>query len=243
MTLCDIANYVLQDICGQEDMQFAFEGLVSRGGQAGHRRPRRPGHPERPVLHRRGARLAGPAPVGAARDERAGRVHRAGADPVLDGPGTHPRRDHRACAAMQARGPTPGSARLRRGPGRSQPTVRAGRSDQAQRQPSRAGRPHREAPPRRRHSAAAGAIQSPTPRTGGTTSRSSVAGSRKKAVESELGALGRHLRKGRLISTWEARHIPARALSAIAEDIAKGVLIDTAVERAGVNLPTRAAVN
>ena len=28
MFLCDIFNYVLQDICGQQDMQFAFEGLV-----------------------------------------------------------------------------------------------------------------------------------------------------------------------------------------------------------------------
>ena len=27
MTLCDIANYVLQDICGQQDMEFSFEGL------------------------------------------------------------------------------------------------------------------------------------------------------------------------------------------------------------------------
>jgi 8-oxo-dGTP pyrophosphatase MutT (NUDIX family) len=44
--------------------------------------------------------------------------------------------------------------------------------------------------------------------------------------------LRRHLRKGRLISTWEAEHIPARALGMIAEDIARGVLIDTAVERA-----------
>src|SRR5208283_2978142 len=92
---------------------------------------------------------------------------------------------------------------------------------------------HREAPLTPGHSAAAGAIQSPTPRTGGTTSRSSVAGSRKKAVESELGALKRHLRKGRLISTWVAEHIPERALGMIAEDVAKGVLLDVAVERAG----------
>ena len=92
---------------------------------------------------------------------------------------------------------------------------------------------HREAPLTPGHSAAAGAIQSPTPRTGGTTSRSSVAGSRKKAVESELGALKRHLRKGRLISTWVVEHIPERALGMIAEDVAKGVLLDVAVERAG----------
>ena len=27
MTLCGIANYILQDICGQPDMEFSFEGL------------------------------------------------------------------------------------------------------------------------------------------------------------------------------------------------------------------------
>ena len=45
---------------------------------------------------------------------------------------------------------------------------------------------------------------------------------RHKAVASELDALRRHLRKGRMISTWEAVHLPERALSSIAEDIAKG---------------------
>jgi 8-oxo-dGTP pyrophosphatase MutT (NUDIX family) len=59
-----------------------------------------------------------------------------------------------------------------------------------------------------------------------------VAGSRKKAVASELDALRRHIRKGRLISTWEPVHISQGALAVIAEDIAKGVLIDTAVGRA-----------
>ena len=115
----------------------------------------------------------------------------------------------------------------------NQPTVRRGGQPRSRtgRHPA-AGRRPPGSSPHPGHSAAAGAIQSPTPRTGGTTSRSSVAGSRKKAVESELGALKRHLRKGRLISTWVAEHIPERALGMIAEDVAKGVLLDVAVERA-----------
>ena len=91
--------------------------------------------------------------------------------------------------------------------------------------------PHRENPTGA-HAAAQGAVQSPTPRTGGTTSRSSVAGSRKKAVASELESLKRHLRKGRSITTWEPYNIDNGILGMIAEDIAKGVLLDVAVERA-----------
>jgi 8-oxo-dGTP pyrophosphatase MutT (NUDIX family) len=82
------------------------------------------------------------------------------------------------------------------------------------------------------HSAASGAVQSSTPRTGGTPSRSSVAGSRKKAVEAELGALKRHIRKGRLISSWVPEHVTEGMLARIAEDVAKGVLLDIAVDRA-----------
>ena len=92
--------------------------------------------------------------------------------------------------------------------------------------------PHREAPATPQHNAAQGAVQSPGPRTGGTTSRTSVAGSRKKMAASELDSLKRHLRKGRSITTWEPRHITNSILSMIAEDVAKGVLLDTAIERA-----------
>ncbi len=50
-----------------------------------------------------------------------------------------------------------------------------------------------------------------------------------RGAVSELEALSRHLRKGRLISTWEPRHIPADALARIAEHIAKGIPVDTAI--------------
>ena len=88
----------------------------------------------------------------------------------------------------------------------SQPTRPAGRPDEAERLSIRprsrlTGRqqlPRTQLPP--------GPSSHPTPRTGGTTSRSSVAGSRKKAVASELDALKRHLRKGR-----DDRHVGSPA--------------------------------
>ena len=229
MFLCDIFNYVLQDICGQPDMQFSFEGLVddedkqqitslgveqvqngiSSIDEVRERLDMPPWgltETSEPVVFT----AQGPIPFSMAPQLIAGMLG-GGAG----GQGTNS-------------GQRTPSSRSRT----SQPSVRRGGQTKPNGSHEAPLAPHREAATPA-HSAAAGAIQSPTPRTGGTTSRSSVAGSRKKAVEAELGALGRHLRKGRLISTWEARHIPGQALSAIAEDIAKGVLIDTAVERAG----------
>ena len=44
-----------------------------------------------------------------------------------------------------------------------------------------------------------------------------------KAALAELEALTRHLRKGREISSWEPRNLPERALSLIAEQMARGL--------------------
>jgi len=58
-----------------------------------------------------------------------------------------------------------------------------------------------------------------------------------KATLSELDALRRHLHKGRQISTWERRHIPGSTLASISEDLAKGLSIDQAVDVAAALLP------
>jgi len=231
MMLCDIADYALQGICGQQDMQFRFEGLqaeddkqalVDRGVQGiqnglysidevrGWLDLPPWGLPEtsEPVVFT----AQGPVPFSMAPEL----IRAAITGSTPPGQGTN----------SGQRSP---SSRSRT----SQPSVRRGGQTKPNGSHPAPVADHREAPLTPGHAAAAGAIQSPTPRTGGTTSRSSVAGSRKKAVDAELGALARHLRKGRLISTWVAEHIPERALGMIAEDIAKGVLIDTAVERAG----------
>ena len=48
-----------------------------------------------------------------------------------------------------------------------------------------------------------------------------------------MQSLSRHIRKGRLITSWEPINITDGTLARIAEDISKGVLIDVACERAG----------
>ena len=228
--LCDICNYVLQDICGQQDMEFTFEGLrdeqdeqaiVSQGVELIQngiysidevrdlldKPPWGLEETTEPVVFT----AQGPIPLSMAKELIAN----------LQGGGT-----------QGAQGTNGGQRTTSSRTRNSQPTVRRGGQTKPNGSHPAPVAPHRESVTPA-HSAAAGAIQSPGPRTGGTPSRSSVAGSRKKAVDSELAALARHLRKGRQISTWDARHIPARALGMIAEDLAKGVLIDTALERAG----------
>lgn len=50
------------------------------------------------------------------------------------------------------------------------------------------------------------------------------------AVEAEFEALARHVRKGRLVSTWEPRHIGNEILARVSENIAKGLDSDTAID-------------
>lgn len=51
-----------------------------------------------------------------------------------------------------------------------------------------------------------------------------------RALASEFEALARHVRKGRLISSWEPRHIGNDALARIAEHMAKGLDVGTAID-------------
>jgi hypothetical protein len=50
-----------------------------------------------------------------------------------------------------------------------------------------------------------------------------------RAVASEFEALARHVKKGRLLTSWEPKHIGKTVLARIAENMAKGVDVDTAV--------------
>jgi 8-oxo-dGTP pyrophosphatase MutT (NUDIX family) len=51
-----------------------------------------------------------------------------------------------------------------------------------------------------------------------------------RAIESELSALARHVRKGRLISSWTPRHVDNHMLARVAENVAKGMIIEDAIE-------------
>jgi 8-oxo-dGTP pyrophosphatase MutT (NUDIX family) len=227
--ICDIFNYVIQDICKEPDLEFQFEGLVddedkqaitelgvqqvqnaiSSIDEIRERLDLPPwglDETQEPVVFT----AQGPVPL-----SMAPQLIMAAMQGGAGGQGTN---------GGQKTGNTSSTTSR-------QPRVRAGGQTKPNGSHPAPVAPHREAPTGA-HAAASGAVQSPTPRTGGTTSRSSVAGSRKKAISSELEALKRHLRKGRSITTWEPFNIDNGILGMIAEDVAKGVLLDTAIERA-----------
>jgi 8-oxo-dGTP pyrophosphatase MutT (NUDIX family) len=238
--ICDIFNYVLQDICKQPDMQFQFEGLVDdedkqaitelgvqqvQNGIASIDEIRERldlppwGLPEtsEPVLFT----ATGALPLGMSTELIQSTIQSNN----TAGQGTN------SGQSKPAKKPN-----IRRG-GQTTPNGNHPAPVAPHREPvGMTGTPQ--------HAAAAGAIQSPTPRTGGSAARNPVAGSRKKnptpsprtisgkAVTAELQALTRHLRKGREITTWNPVNIDDRVLGMIAEDLAKGVMLDVAVSRA-----------
>jgi 8-oxo-dGTP pyrophosphatase MutT (NUDIX family) len=226
--ICDIFNYAIQDICRQPDMQFTFEGLVD--------------DEDKQVIVDQGVQMIqnGLASIDEVReqlDKPPWGLQETSEPVVFTAQGPVPFSMAPQLIMMAAQGKTnaPGQGtnsgqNSKTRP--SQPAVRAGGQTKPNGSHPAPVSPHREAPATPGHAAAAGAVQSPTPRTGGTTSRNSVAGSRKKAALSELESLKRHLRKGRSITTWEPVNITNGTLSMIAEDVAKGVLLDVAVERA-----------
>jgi 8-oxo-dGTP pyrophosphatase MutT (NUDIX family) len=226
--LCDIFNYAIQDICQQPDMQFTFEGLVDDEDKA--------------KITELGVEQVqnGIASIDEVRerlDLPPWGLQETSEPVVFTAQGPVPFSMAPQLIMMAAQGKTSASGQGTNSGQNSktrpsQPAVRAGGQTKPNGSHNAPLAPHREAPATPGHAAAAGAVQSPTPRTGGTTSRNSVAGSRKKAATAELEALKRHLRKGREITSWDPVNITNGTLSGIAEDIAKGVLLDTAISRA-----------
>ena len=234
--LCSIFNYVLQDICQQPDMQFSFEGLVD--------------DEDKQAITSLGVEQIqnGVASI----DEIRERLDlppwglSETSEPIVmtqNGPvpfSMAPQLIQSMLQQGQQQGSSSGTAKPKRGSSATKPNG----SHPAPVAPSR---PDPKSTPA--HAAAQGSLSTLTPHrgsTGGTAGRSQNAGSRKrgegmaptrgrmrnKAAASELESLRRHLRKGRLISTWEPIHITNEVLADVAEDMAKGVLIDVAVDRA-----------
>jgi 8-oxo-dGTP pyrophosphatase MutT (NUDIX family) len=235
--IADIFNYIIQDVCHCEDLQFQFEGLAD--------------DEDKQAITELGVQQVqnGIASIDEVRDrlDLAPWGLSETSEPVVftaQGPipfSMAPQLIAAMQGANQQGGAGGGNNRTQSTNGgqrtpnsrstSKQPAVRQGGQTKPNGSHPAPLSPHRESLTPA-HSAASGAIQSSTPRTGGTTSRSSVAGSRKKAVEAELGALKRHIRKGREISSWEPEHIDNAVLASIAEDIVKGVLLDVACDRA-----------
>jgi len=241
--IADIFNYVLQDICQQPDMQFQFEGLADeedeqvttslgieqlQNGVASIDEIR-----ERLDLPPWGMKETSEPIV----------ITQNGPIAFSDAP--------KLIQAMLNQGQNSGSSGSSSGKKKSPAKPRKGTSatgpSGTHAPPVSPSRPDPGNTPA--HAAAQASLNTLRPqrgKTGGTAGRSQNPGSRKrgegmaptqgrmrnKAIDSELDMLKRHIRKGRLISSWEPQHITQKMIGSIAEDIAKGVLLDVAVDRA-----------
>jgi 8-oxo-dGTP pyrophosphatase MutT (NUDIX family) len=241
--ICSIFDMILQDICGQNDMRFQFEGLADEE--------------DKQAITELGVSQVqnGIASIDEVRDrlDLAPWGLQETSEPVVftaQGPIPFSMAPQLILAAQQGangnnnqssskskpnnRTQSTNSGQRSSGsaaPKTKQPAIRQGGQTKPNGTHKAPVSPHRESLTPG-HSAAAGAIQSSTPRTGGTPSRSSVAGSRKKAVMSELDALRRHLCKDRdAIYSWTPRHVDTVMLAKIADDMNDGVLIDVALKR------------
>lgn len=255
--ICSIFNYVLQDICQQPDLQFQFEGLVD--------------DEDKQAITQLGVEQIqnGVSSI----DEIRERLDlppwglKETSEPIVmtqQGPIPFSMAPQLIQAALQNQNSSSSSSSSGKKKGK-QPSARRGSggnkpngSHPAPVAPSRAN------PSTPAHAAAAGAVQRPQRgKTGGTPSRSPVAGSRKrgeartptqgrqrndgtmpsqgrrKAVASELDALRRHVIKGRDASTWEPLHIPADIPGVVAAAVASGMTPGDAVTKANVIIEGR----
>jgi hypothetical protein len=241
--ISDIFNMVLQDICGQKDMRFQFEGLaddedkqaitelgveqvqngISSIDEVRDRLDLPPWglqETSEPVVFT----AQGPIPFSMA--PQLIMAAQQGANGGNSNSSSGSKSNNRTQSTNSGQRSTNSQSKTK------QPAVRQGGQTKPNGSHSAPVSPHRESLTPA-HSAAQGAIQSSTPRTGGTPSRSSVAGSRKKAIASELDALKRHMRKDRnAVLTWKPRHIDTVTLGQIADDMNNGLLIDVAVSKA-----------
>lgn len=243
--LADIMNGVLHNICHQDDMRFVFEGLgeeedeemktkrlvmqigaglrsIDEGREELNLQPW--GLPETsdpgwatpngwvPLVEATEARLTGYA-EGNVLELPAGQPR---ATSVL--PGTSPA-PNAPTSAPQGTGPAAASANG------AKPRVNPVMSGRPAAMASGRG----NAAPSPGHSGAtATAGASPKPSTRKPAAKPSAGKTR--AIEAELSALVRHVRKGRLITSWEARHVDNQTLARVAEHVARGMSIEGAVE-------------
>lgn len=214
-----VFNFVLQDVCGQDDMTWRWEGegddptpeqvsmwkdMVTIGGLS--------------IDELR--QKAGQTPWGLPMTSDPGILTATGFVPLgsID-PETGKPLDTQP-AQPAAAGQSPAAGNAPGGPGTPAPPARPLPPSAGRDSASRGGTPL--------HDGSQAAIKPPGKAP-------------QKAVTSELDALRRHLHKGRQITTWQARHLPAHALAAIAEDLAKGLSIDQAVEVTAATLTKAAA--
>jgi len=236
--LASVCDYLLRDVCHQDDMRFLFDGLEEEDDEATETGliVQQVGSALRSVDE--GREKLGLQPWGLPETS----------DPIIVTP-TGPV-SLQAAMAMAAQPPA-------LPPGGAAPGQPAGQQPgQANGQPPGQNKPANGVPPGQKPTVQG---QKPGQKPGqqrdgnaGQTpghdaaeaaqdSQSANAGASPKAAHAELDALARHLRKGRAISTWQPRHVPAVTLAMISEDLAKGLSVDQAVDVARtITLPPAA---
>lgn len=255
--ICDIMNQILQNVAGQDDMEFVFEGLEEEEDQeqltqlltqqitngirsideARDELNLQPwGLPETsgPVY----LSPTGPIPFGSVPLTQAPAPGEPGSPgnpaPAAPKPGEAPvaggsGEDGEGPAAPPGKPkpqPTPSG-----GDGKNSPGHAAAEAADSQegRQASRAGM----ASGVKRGEASEKPSEKPAnaPDKKSTTSSTKfvVPAGLEKAVDNELEALSRHLRKGRQISTWAPKNVPQVTLACISQHLAKGLGVDAAV--------------
>jgi 8-oxo-dGTP pyrophosphatase MutT (NUDIX family) len=223
--LADIFNSILHRVCGQDDMKFTFEGLSETQNEAatsdlivkqvqyglrsvdeGRAELELPpwNLPETsgPVVFTQ----MGPIPLDMApqllmqQQQRAGGGNSSGSGGKTRATSTTGRGDQYGGPGVPRHG--------RQMPADSPATTRLSS----------------DVPPERRrgtpgHASAEGEMSIGSSKPGGNG----------RAVKAELEALGRHLRKGRDIRTWQVKNIPGAMFETVVEDIEKGISIDQAI--------------
>jgi 8-oxo-dGTP pyrophosphatase MutT (NUDIX family) len=246
--LSDIMTSVLRDVAGQDDMRFVFEGLAQEDDEA---------IKTELLVHQIGAGLRSidegreelnlqpwglpetsdpgwATPNGWVPLVEATEARLTGAEdgPLLELPEGAPRASATipgtpASSASPTAATAPGAGKpAKMPPGAGAAPSASGSGIKPRINPVMSGRPGAMASGRGAgnaaspgHSAAAGARGSKT---------SSSAG-KMRAVDAELEALSRHVRKGRLISSWEPRHVDNSFLARVAQLMASNVDVDAAI--------------
>jgi len=238
--IADIFNHILRDICDQPDMQFEFEGLVN--------------DQDKQAITSLGVEQIqnGVASIDEVRDRLdmpPWGLQETSEPIVMTQNGPIPFSEApKLIQAMLTQGQNQGSSSSgKKSPAKPKKGTSATKPNGTHSAPVSPSRPDPSSTPQ--HAAAQGATRTLRPQRGSTggTGRTGNNGSRKRgqglaptqnrirnkaAAASELDALRRHLRKGREITSWEPVNITNGTLARIAEDIAKGVLLDTAIGRA-----------
>jgi 8-oxo-dGTP pyrophosphatase MutT (NUDIX family) len=233
--LCAIFDEILHRVCGQDDMKFTFEGLQEEEDQAavtdllvkqvqygirsvdearGEIELPPWGLPEttEPVVFTQ----MGPVPFQQAFpliQQQAAPNQPASGSSSSSSSGSKPNKPNKATS-------TTGRGDQYGGPGQprhGKPVPLSTKPNGGELPPSNGKTPA--------HSAAEGHQNTQSLKPGGGTPSQNA----RRAQKAELESLGRHLKKGRDITTWKAIHLPGATMAGIEEDLDKGLSIDEVV--------------